>query len=300
MDIDFPFMCKVYNETNRLADFGRYKQVEVVMGAKIDTQVFYDTLDSLYEKKEMERVEPYMLETLARAGELRDLEGIVSVCNELGGLYRAMRRTEEALWTYEKVLEGLEQLGMKGTRNYASALINLGNVHIARKSYQKAYDIDRQALEILEKQNGEPYQMAALCNNMSAALRELGLIKDGKRMAERAIQIIRQMPEFTNELATSYTNLGQAQAREYDYSDARKNLSYALQLYESCNGDKDIHYAVAVYALAGVNEAEGRHEEAEQKYMQAAKLIERDFGHTCDYMQVMEDLERIRRNGGKE
>ncbi len=269
------------------------------MEGKINTQAFYDTLDSLYEKKEMERVEPYMLGTLAKAGEFRDMEGIVAVCNELGGLYRAMRRTEDALWTYEKVLEGLEQMGMKGTPNYAAALINLGNVHIARKSYQKAYDIDRQAMEILEKQKGEAYQMAALCNNMSAALRELGRIKEGKNMAVRAIQIIGQMPEFTIELATSYTNLGQAQVKEYAYSDARKNLTYALQLYESCNGDKDIHYAVAVYALANVDEAEGRYEEAERKYMRAARLIERDFGRTCDYTQVMEDLERVRRNGVK-
>ena len=65
-----------------------------------------------------------------------------------------MRRTDEALWTYEKVMEGLEQMGLKGTRNYASALINLGNVHIARKSYEKAYGIDRQALEILERLGG--------------------------------------------------------------------------------------------------------------------------------------------------
>ena len=106
------------------------------MKGKVDIQEFYSVLDSLYEKKEMDKAEPYMLEVLSRAGNLEDLEGVVSVCNELGGLYRAMRRTDEALWAYEKVMEGLEQIGLKGTRNYASALINLGNVHIARKSYE--------------------------------------------------------------------------------------------------------------------------------------------------------------------
>ena len=97
------------------------------MEGKINIREFYDVLDSLYEKKEMDQVEPYLLETLSRAGNLKDLEGVVSVCNELGGLYRAMRRTDEALWTYEKVMEGLEQMGLKGTSNYAAALINLGN-----------------------------------------------------------------------------------------------------------------------------------------------------------------------------
>ena len=243
----------------------------------------------------MDKAEPYMLEVLSRAGNLEDLEGVVSVCNELGGLYRAMRRTDEALWTYEKVMEGLEQMGLKGTRNYASALINLGNVHIARKSYEKAYGIDRQALEILERLGGEAYQRAALYNNMSAVLRELGRTKEAQDMALRAIEIIRELPECMGELATSYTNLGQAQAKEYAFSDARQNLMHALQLYENSSGDRDIHYANAVYALGNLDDAQGYYENAEERYIRAAKLIERDFGHTCDYDQIMEDLQRVRR-----
>lgn len=265
------------------------------MKGKVDIQEFYSVLDSLYEKKEMDKVEPYMLEVLSRAGNLEDLEGVVSVCNELGGLYRAMRRTDEALWTYEKVMEGLEQMGLKGTRNYASALINLGNVHIARKSYEKAYGIDRQALEILERLGGEAYQRAALYNNMSAVLRELGRTKEAQDMALRAIEIIRELPECMGELATSYTNLGQAQAKEYAFSDARQNLMHALQLYENSSGDRDIHYANAVYALGNLDDAQGYYKNAEERYIRAAKLIERDFGHTCDYDQIMEDLQRVRR-----
>lgn len=265
------------------------------MEGKINIREFYDVLDSLYEKKEMDQVEPYLLETLSRAGNLKDLEGVVSVCNELGGLYRAMRRTDEALWTYEKVMEGLEQMGLKGTSNYAAALINLGNVYIARKSYEKAYDIDRQALKILERLGGEAYQTAALCNNMSAALRELGQTKEAQNMALRAIEIIGELPECMGELATSYTNLGQAQAKEYAFSDARQNLMRALQLYEKSSGDRDIHYANAVYALGNLDDAQGYYENAEERYIRAAKLIERDFGHTCDYDQIMEDLQRVRR-----
>ena len=247
------------------------------MKGKVDIQEFYSVLDSLYEKKEMDKAEPYMLEVLSRAGNLEDLEGVVSVCNELGGLYRAMRRTDEALWTYEKVMEGL------------------GNVHIARKSYEKAYGIDRQALEILERLGGEAYQRAALYNNMSAALRELGRTKEAQDMALRAIEIIRELPECMGELATSYTNLGQAQAKEYAFSDARQNLMHALQLYENSSGDRDIHYANAVYALGNLDDAQGYYKNAEERYIRAAKLIERDFGHTCDYDQIMEDLQRVRR-----
>ena len=264
------------------------------MKEKIDTQLFYKTLDSLFEKKEMDKVEPYMLATLEKAGQLKDLEGVVSVCNELGGFYRAMRRTDEALWTYQKVIDGLKNMGMQGTSNYATALINLGNVYIARKEYDTAYDIDCQALKILDRVGEDTYQMAALCNNMSAALRELGQIKDAESMALQAIQIIRQMPGCETELATSYTNLGQAQARRYAYFDARQSLTHALQLFENCNGNHDIHYAAAVYGLAEMDQAEGDYAAAEQGYLRAAGLIERDFGHTEDYQQIMEDLKRMR------
>ena len=114
-------------------------------------------------------------------------------------------------------------------------------------------------------------------------------------MALRAIEIIRELPECMGELATSYTNLGQAQAKEYAFSDARQNLMHALQLYENNSGDRDIHYANAVYALGNLDDAQGYYENAEERYIRAAKLIERDFGHTCDYDQIMEDLQRVRR-----
>ena len=70
---------------------------------------------------------------------------------------------------------------------------------------------------------------------------------------------------------------------------------HALQLYENSSGDRDIHYANAVYALGNLDDAQGYYENAEERYIRAAKLIERDFGHTCDYDQIMEDLQRVRR-----
>lgn len=270
------------------------------MEGKIDIRGFYDILDGLYERKEMNQVEPYLLKMLLRAGNLKDLEGVISVCNELGGLYRAMRRTDKALWTYEKVMEGLERMGLKGTHSYAAALINLGNVYIVRRDYMKAYDIDRQALKILERLGGGRYQTAALYNNMSAALRELGRTKEAQDTALCAIEMIRELPECMGELAASYINLGQAQAKEYLFSDARRNLMHALQLYENGSGDSDIHYANALCALANLDDAQGYYRDAEERYIRALKLIERDFGHTSDYDRIMEELQRIRRKEKKD
>ena len=264
------------------------------METRIDTSEFYRALDQLYEDNKIECVETYMLKTLLKAGKLGDLEGTIAVCNELGGLYRAMRRTDEALWAYEKVVEGLEGLGMKKTENYATALINQGNVYIARKEYYRAYEVERQALELLERVGGQAYQRAALCNNMSASLRELGKLKEAETMALCAIQIVEDMPEYMAEAATSYINLGQVQAMRQDYTEARKSLTTALRLFEKVRGDRDIHYAAAVYALAGVEEAERQYGQAEKRYNQAAGLIERDFGRTGDYEQIQEDLKNLR------
>ncbi|MGN0293108.1 MAG: tetratricopeptide repeat protein [Lachnospiraceae bacterium] len=264
------------------------------MKVKIDTREFYRTLDRMYEKKEIRCAELYMLETLLKAGKLGDLEGVIAVCNELGGLYRAMRRIDEAQWAYEKVIDGLQGMGMKETENYASALINQGNVYIAKRAYDKAYEVECQAFELLERIGGQAYQKAALYNNMSASLRELGRLKEAEDMAMYALGIVEKLPECIAEEAVSYTNLGQAQAKSMTYPEARKSLARALELFQNLSGDKDIHYAAAVYAMAEVEEAEGHHEKAEQGYIRAAELIKRDFGYTGDYEQIQNKLKNLR------
>lgn len=268
------------------------------MYGKLDVNAFYQTIDELFASRQIAKAEQYMLQKLHEAGQKQDLEGIVAVCNELGGLYRAMRRTDEAMWAYEKVITGLEKLGMQEGENYASALINLGNVYITLKDYRKAYETDLRAMEIVNR-TGDTYQRASLFNNMSAILRELGRTDEAQAFALHAISIIQTMPEQVAELATSYTNLGQAKAKSSLYDEARADLEYALSLYESYNGENDMHYAMAVYALANVDYEQGRYESAKEGYEKAAKLIERDFGRNRDYDAAIKAAERARTRRGE-
>lgn len=265
------------------------------MSGKVNILEFYSTLDRMYERKETGHAESYMLETLLIAGKSEDLEGVIAVCNELGALYRSMHRLEEAQWAYEKVIDGLQSMGMGETENYVSALINQGNVYISQQAYDKAYQVECQAFALLERIGGQAYQRAALCNNMSACLRELRRLKESEEMALHALRIIEKLPGCMAQEAVSYTNLGQVQAKRMAYAEARKSISRALELFEHHSGDRNIHYAAAVYALAEVEEAEGHYEKAESAYIRAAELIKRDFGCNSDYEQIQNKLKNRNR-----
>lgn len=267
------------------------------MNGNMNIQEFYRTLDQMYERKETGHAESYMLETLLNAGRSEDLAGAIAVCNELGALYRSMHRLEEAQWVYEKVIDGLQSMGMSETENFVSALINQGNVYISQNAYDRAYQVECRAFDLLERIGGQEYQRAALCNNMSACLRELGRLKESEEMALHALRIIKKLSGCMVQEAVSYINLGQVQAKRMDYVDARKSLSRALELFESHSGDRNIHYAAAVYAMAEVEEAEGYHEQAEQGYIRAAELIKRDFGCTGDYEQIQNKLKNKNKFG---
>lgn len=260
--------------------------------AKINTQEFYQKLDQFYKNKQIQEAEKYMLTVLKEAGSMNDIEGIVAVCNELGGLYRASHRVEEALWNYEKVMNGLNELGMQETPNYAAALINYSDVYMVDGNYQKAYDLAMQALNLLDRIHGDTYQYAASYNNISAMLRGLGRMDDAERAARKAIDLISTMPERVIDLATSYINLGQIQMAAGKNEEARQSLVHAQQLFWNYNQDRDTHYAIVIQAIGNLDYLEGKYREAADEFRQSAELIKRDFGTNADYQTVMESMKR--------
>ena len=261
----------------------------------MNTEQFYQKLDQYYQSKQFQEAEQFMLLSLKEAGEQRDLEGIVATCNELGGLYRATHRTEEALWAYDKVQDCLPQLGMEHSINCAAALINLGSVYTVRKEFRTAYEIYKKAEAILNQTDENEYQLAALYNNMSACLRETGQERESISLVEKAIRKIERIPGHEIDLATSYVNMGQALIRADRLKEARKSLENALTVFQEAHAEGDSHYAIGIYALAGLNERERDYHAAREGYAKAAALTEKSFGKSKDYEQILSDLERVER-----
>lgn len=266
------------------------------MDERINMQEFYKGLDIMFGKKDSRETMRYLESWLKAAEDKQDLSGIVAVLNELGGICRALGELERAKSIYRKVLSYLEQMGLAKTEHYATALINTGDVYIASKEYQQALNLFLQAQNLLNQCGlAGDYRMAALCNNISAIYRQTDRLAEAEESLDRAFQIIRGLPQYRGELATTYVNLAELQIRQNKLEMAKESLFAALKIFEATDGT-DVHYSAANASLGEVFFWEKNYREAEFYYQKALELIERDFGKTPYYDLVAENLVRVRRN----
>ena len=83
---------------------------------------FFYQVDQLLMEKKIDEAEKYMKDSLAQAEEECDAGAIISICNELGGLYRALSRYDEGIPLYEKALQCIHDLGLDGTEHHGTTL----------------------------------------------------------------------------------------------------------------------------------------------------------------------------------
>ena len=270
------------------------------MDDRIDIQEFYKGLDIMFQKKDSKETMRYLDSWLKTAEEKADRSGIVAVCNELGGLCRVTGQIERAKELYRRVLENLEQMGLSSTEHYATALINMGDVYINGKKPQQALELFLKARTLLEKcgLTGD-YRMAALCNNISAIYRDTGQFAEAEQDLDIAFRIIRGLPQYRGELATTYINLGELQVRQNKLEMARESFEEAIRIFEEDTGGQDVHYSAACAGLGEVFFLTGRLEESEKYYEKAMRLIERDFGKTPYYSMMAENLQKVRQSRQK-
>ena len=75
--------------------------------------------------------------------------GCVAVCNELGGVCRAMGQTDRAKELYHTVLTNLERVGLTHSEHYATALINTGDVYVNSRELEEALRYFLKARDLL-------------------------------------------------------------------------------------------------------------------------------------------------------
>jgi tetratricopeptide (TPR) repeat protein len=140
---------------------------------------------------------------------------------------------------------------------------------------------------------GHDYQMAALCNNMSAMYREMENFEEAERMARKSIIIISSIPGMRLNLATSLINLGEVETRLKKFDKAEESLKTAIAIFETEAGGQDIHYAAAMSALGALYYYRGDYDGSIASYQKALQLIDRDFGHTAYYDMVEKNLKQV-------
>ena len=242
------------------------------------------TLDRMFEKNEIQKVEPFLLSCLEEAKEGKDYGVYISAGNELIGFYRSISKYEEAFRIAEDVLLLMEELQLEETEHFATTLLNAATAYRAAGRQKDALRDYTRALKIYEEQL-EPgdYRFAGLYNNISLLLEQMDENEKAAVFLEKAIEIVEKQPDARMELATSLTNLALICFKRKDNDKAEALLSRAISIFRENGEHTDAHYSAA---LAGMGEAYyhmGRLEKALDYYEQSVKEVEKHFGRNASY-----------------
>lgn len=256
---------------------------------------FYEQIDQYFAVKDFQAAENFMQQALAQAQAEQDHGAIVTVCNELGGFYRAFSRYSEGVPLYRQALDSIKALGMEkseahGTTllNFATTLAIIGDDDGALNAYQKALDIFEGPAYARD------YRLATLYNNMSSLYQNMDMLAPAEAYLYLAMEILEKLQDSEIEIAITLSNLAGVYLAMDDFDrldDARDAAEKAINLFNKVSGDQDVHYAAAVTALGDVCHKEGDFVSAETHFRRALDLTKRDYGdQTLGYAILCDNL----------
>ena len=119
-----------------------------------DLNEFLLELDHMYATNP-KGVEAYLKSGLEEAGKCFDGPAMLTILNELMGYYRVMSKPEECEWCIEKAVRIAEKLGIQGTTDYATMLLNIGTAQRVMGQMDKAEALRAENVPLREKLNEE-------------------------------------------------------------------------------------------------------------------------------------------------
>lgn len=249
---------------------------------------FLRGLDRLYETERGREAEGYLKKGLKAAAAAEDDGAVLAILNELMGYYRAASRYEECLLCVEQGIRLADSMGLSGTLDYGTMLLNAATGYRAARRYPEAERYYKEAEALLERHlPGPDYRKASLHNNVSLLYSETGRLSLAKEELRKAMEQVRGMEDALPEVAITHVNLGNLCFRMNQISEGTRHMEEANRIFESMTDHKDSHYASA---LAGLGEAcfhSGDLERSVEFYSRALKEIETNYGKN-DYYRITE------------
>lgn len=253
---------------------------------------FYYEVDRLFEEKKIQEAEDFMKDTLAQADAENDAGAVITVCNELGGYYRAVSRYSDGIPLYEKALRLMRDMGLERSEHYGTTLVNFATTYTMAGDIVRALNLYTEAAEIYAEAGlGNDYRLATLFNNMSFLCQDLEDYPQAQEYLEKSLFILKALEESEIEMAITYSNLANVYLAMDQISEAKVTVKKALDLFIGESGDSDVHYAGAVCTLGEIYFREADYEKAAALFREAMKLTERDYGtDNLSYAVLCENL----------
>lgn len=263
----------------------------------MDVNRVLDEYDNMFGKHSLEEIEAFLTEKVREAETEPDEFSELTLLNEMVGFYRDTSQMEKGLDCCKKTMELSEQLGLQGTVEYATSLLNVANAYRAFGRYQESLSLHQQVYDIYKKKLPErDFSFASLFNNWSLLYQEMGEFEDAAEMLKKAMAVVDTYPEAVMQQATTRSNLAATLLRlsqmkpqaDAIYQEAMQYLQEALEIYEK-DGGRDFHYSAALSAMGDACYLKARYEEAAEYYRRALQELEKHVGKTEAYHRVEEN-----------
>ena len=244
-----------------------------------ETQKFLETLDAMYSEGRTREAEGFLIKGLKEAAESKDPGAQLAVLNEIAGYFRTLGRHGESMKYAGEAVELAQEMGLSGTLQYGTILLNAATAGRAAGRYDEAERMYAQVEEIYRGQLRQPdYRMASLHNNRSILFSETGRLEEARRELEQAMEIISCLGDSEIEIAITHTNLGNLCLKMGRLEDGIGHLRRAIAIYERQPGPKNSHYPSALSGLGEACFRKGELENSAEAYGKAMSELEAHFG----------------------
>ena len=254
----------------------------------MDVKEMLAKLDYFYEQGRLKEAEKLLDSSLEDAKENRNYSAMLTIYNEMEGLYRTTGRADKAADISDKALSLIVQMGLGNTTHHATTLQNGATANRVAGNCEKALDMYCQAAEIYKNLGMQTsYQMASLYNNISHIYQQ-------QNRHEKALNTVSQIPDSEAEIATTKVGLGLCLMSVKRMDESKTQLLEALDYYESPLGASDGHYGSALSAMGEYMWRQKAYENAIAYYEKALRVTLERFGENYGCKIIRSNLDKIK------
>lgn len=260
----------------------------------------YEKLDDLFGKQKYREAEQLLLEQVSAAEASEDKYAAISLCNELGGYYRAAGNYWGSIEFFSRALVNIEETGLKESVEEAVIRSNLATLYVAVDMLEKASEEYETADQIYSVNHIGDYRAAALKNNKASLYLKRGECAQALVCAKEALHILGGKEGYEDEYGVTNTLTAQIRIRQGRYDLAHEDALRAKECFEKAASPSPAHTAVLESVFAELSAAKGEWMQASVYHERAAEMIERAFGRNESWKSERKKMEQCKNRGQEE
>jgi tetratricopeptide (TPR) repeat protein len=171
-----------------------------------------------------------------------DLQGEAGVLLDVGNLFSATRRYEDASMALDRALTLFQQLGDRPRQG--DVYLGLGSIHLAQANFSEAFKVYSSARTIFNE-TGDKAKEGLAINNLGSIRYMEGTRAEGLSLIEQALRIFEELEDKQTQ-AFILTKLAGLHLQQRELQKAGELARRALQLFREIGHEKGIQVTTAM------------------------------------------------------